>query len=350
MTRKRVLSIAVIAGLLAAIPLSSASAAKRVRVVSCGDSSCWPTAFDFTPNGRKIFYVRRFSGEIRVKNLRTKRDRRWARIAGVATSGEQGLLGLALDPRWPKKKNVFAYYTNRSPLQNRIVRLRKGGGKTRRHRIFSLGGNSNHNGGVIGFGPDGMLYAVIGDLGDPSNSQDLGHPGGKVLRMNKKGGRPADNPFGSRAWSYGHRNSFGFAFDPRTGSLWQTENGPECTDEVNRIVKGGNYGWGGGSSCPDTSTVGPSPVKPQATFNPVQAPTGAVFCQACRLGARTNGKLLVGTWSTGRIYRYGLQDGRTALGARSVLFDHPRGIVSLEAAPDGRIFFSDAYGIYRLRR
>lgn len=351
MTPRRFLSLALIAALLAAVPLSSAGAApKRVQVVGCGGSSCWPAAFTFTPNGKKIFYVRRFTGEIRVRQLGRKRDRRWARVGGVATSGEQGLLGIALHPRWPKRRDVFVYYTSASPFRNRIVRLRKRNGQTRRHRIFTLGANSNHNGGVIRFGPDGMLYVVTGDLGDPGNSQNLGHPGGKVLRMTRKGRRPSTNPFGSKAWSYGHRNSFGFTFDPRTGELWQTENGPSCTDEVNRIVKGGNYGWGSGSSCPDTSTVGPDPIKPQQTFNPVEAPTGATFCERCRLGAKTEGKLLVSTWNTGRIYRYGLQNGRTKLGARSLLYSQSGGIVALEAAPNGRVYFSTPNGIYRLRR
>lgn len=352
MTSKRMLSLALIAGLLAAIPLSSAGAAtRRVRVVGCGGGSCWPTAFDFTPNGRKIFYVRRFSGEIRVRNLKNKRDHRWARIRGVATSGEQGVLGLALDPRWPRRRFVYVYFTNQQPFQNRIVRLRKQGGNLRRKRLMALGANSNHNGGVIHFGPDGMLYVVTGDLGNPSRSQAKRDVAGKVLRIRKNGMRPRRNPFArSKAWSFGHRNSFGFAFDPRTGNLWQTENGPQCTDEINRIVKGGNYGWGSGSSCPDTSTVGPNPIKPQRTFNPVEAPTGAAFCQGCRLGAKTRGRLLVGTWNTGRIYRYGLRNGRTTLGGRSLLYSQGSGILAIEAAPDGRVYFSDPNGIYRLRR
>ena len=66
-------------------------------------------------------------------------------------------------------------------------------------------------------------------------------PGGKI---------PADNPFpDSYAYSYGNRNSFGLAFDPETGDLWETENGPECNDELNRILPGRNYGWGPSETC-----------------------------------------------------------------------------------------------------
>ena len=351
MTPRRILSLALIAGLLAAIPLSSAGAARRVRVMDCKGGSCWPTAFAFTPNGRKIFYVERFSGEIRVKDLKTKKDRRWFRIGGVATEGEQGMLGLALDPRWPKKKNVFVYHTNRSPFQNRILRLRKQGGKTRRHRILTLGANGNHNGGVIHFGPDGMLYAVTGDLGSPSNSQNTSHPAGKVLRMTKNGKRPASNPFGgSKAWSYGHRNSFGFAFDPETGNLWQTENGPECEDEINLVVKGGNYGWGGGSNCPGTSTEGPGPRDPERAYTPVIAPTGAAFCDGCKLGGATQGTLLFGSVGERKIRRLTLDAQRDDVAGEAVIYSHGRFILALIAAPDGRVYFSDPYGIYRLRR
>lgn len=350
---KRVALVLAAAVLLPLVLPASASeaAVRRVRVVRCPGGDCWPTAFAFTPNGRKIFYVRRLTGEIRVFDRQTRRDRRWHRIRNVATSGEQGLLGLALDPAWPKRKRVYAYFTHRNPLQNRLVRLVKRGGQTRSKRLATIPAASFHNGGAIGFGPDGKLYAVTGDAGNPALSQRRRNPAGKVLRVNRDGSRPKDNPFPkSKAWSFGHRNSFGLAFDPRTGRLWQTENGPQCDDEINRILKGRNYGWGPGSSCPNTSTEGPSPVRPRHRFNPVVAPTGAAFCERCRLGGAVNGNLLVGAWVTNRIYRLVLNDRRTGVLRRRVLFVNPRGVLALQAAPDGRVFFSDPTGIYRLRR
>ena len=103
-----------------------------------------------------------------------------------------------------------------------------------------IGSRANHNGGRIAFGPDGKLYVVIGDGGeDPGTAQTLvGEPRGKILRMNPDGSVPASNPFGSLVWSFGHRNSIGFAFDPKLGELWETENGPDCNDELNHIVEG----------------------------------------------------------------------------------------------------------------
>lgn len=350
---KRAATLVAAAVLLALIlpPSAASSATRRVRVVPCGGGDCWPAAFAFTPDGRRIFYAKRFTGEIRVFDLQTRRDRRWHRIRGMATAGEQGLLGLALDPAWPAQRRVFAYYTHASPLRNRIVRIAKDGGSTRRRVLARIPANSFHNGGVIQFGPDGKLYAVTGDAGTPASSQRRRNLAGKVLRMNRDGSRPGNNPFSrSRAWSFGHRNSFGLAFDPGTERLWQTENGPECDDEVNRIRRGRNYGWGPGSTCPGTSTAGPNPVQPALRFNPVVAPTGAAFCRDCRLGPRVRGNLLVGAWNDGRIRRLVLNGNRTGVRGRRLLFTNPRGVLAMEAAPNGRVYFSDPTGIYRLRR
>lgn len=355
---KRLAVVLLAAGLLAVAPIADRpadAAVGRKRVVPCRAAGCWPAAFAFTPNGKKVFYAERFTGQIRVFNLETKRDRRWWRVPNVATAGEQGVLGLALDPRWRrgfKYRWVYLYYTHAGPLQNRIIRARKlRGGGTRTLRLATIPAASNHNGGVIHFGPDGKLYAVTGDAGSPSRSQDVADLAGKVLRMRKGGGRPAGNPFaGSRAYSFGHRNSFGFAFDPLTGNLWQTENGPECTDEMNLVQAGANYGWGPGSSCPNTSTEGPSPVAPERTYTPTIAPTGAAFCIACRLGGANNGALLFGAWNDGKIRRLTLTPNRMNVAAQATIYDHPRGVLAMIAAPDGRVYFSDPDGIYRLRR
>jgi glucose/arabinose dehydrogenase len=335
------------------IPLIATPASARIRrraVVRCDE--CWPTAVAFTPSGRKMFYVERFSGEIRVYNFDAKTNRRWGRITNLAGSGEQGLLGIAVHPQWPSVPHVFVYFTNADPLENRIVRLREDDdGTPIKRKVLSIRAASFHNGGVIHFGPDGMLYAVTGDAGDSSRAQDTGSNAGKVLRMTSGGGVPSDNPFsGEHAFSYGHRNSFGFAFDPQTGRLWQTENGPECEDEVNLARPSENYGWGPGSDCPNTSTEGPNPVAPETTWTPTIAPTGATFCDGCGLGSLTGGRLLVGSFNDRMIRRLTLNADRNDIVGRRLLYENASGVLAVESRPDGRVFFTDSNGIYWLDR
>lgn len=140
------------------------------------------------------------------------------------------------------------------------------------------GYQGNHNCGRIAFGPDGKLYVMIGDNGRRGWLQNLtngpflpeaaddefggpapdnAHLTGSIMRLNDDGTTPADNPFYTagaalggqvgasiqKIYSYGHRNGFGLTFDPLSGNLWNSENGDDSFDEINRIVPGGNYGW-----------------------------------------------------------------------------------------------------------
>ena len=166
-----------------------------------------------------------------------------ATIDGVAAQGEGGLLGLAvLDGRW-----LYAYFTTAS--DNRIERIALTGSAgsyglgAATDVLTGLDSAGNHNGGRIAFGPDGMLYATVGDAGERENSQSLSSLNGKILRMTPEGDVPDDNPFdGSLVYSYGHRNPQGIAWDAN-GQLYAAEFGQDTWDEFNRIEAGGNYGW-----------------------------------------------------------------------------------------------------------
>jgi glucose/arabinose dehydrogenase len=344
----------VVAGLVGTTqtPAIAGTGVKAVRVAA---NLASPVGFTFMPSGRLV-YLERNTGWLRFRNLQTGGDRRVHQISSVNFDGERGALGVALHPGWPARPFVYAYVTRNTPngLRNQVLRIKVQNGHgvgVRRLLSVAAGPASNHNGGRILFGPDKKLYVIIGDNADPANSQDrTNNLRGKILRMNPDGSRPATNPFPNLIWAYGIRNSIGFAFDPQNGRLWQSENGPSCNDEINRIVKGANHGWGPKQSCPSTNNSGPTPrILPKYTFSATVGLTGLAFCGGCSLGPSFAGDLFVGAVNDGRIRRFDLNASRTGFDAGPLLvLDRPGPVISIEVAPNGRIYFSDFDAIYRL--
>jgi glucose/arabinose dehydrogenase len=358
----RLLVVAVATALVVTIGASASSAGGGgVRAARVASGLLGPAAFSFTPKGT-IIYLERASGDVRFRNPATDFDRLFFRIRGVNGEGERGALGVALHPRWPKKPFVYVYVTRRvdGKLRNQILRIRErrgdGIGFT---TIMSTPASSSpyHNGGRILFGPDDKLYAIVGDGHRAANAQDLtGNLRGKILRMNPDGSVPATNPTiggdRSRVFAYGIRNSFGFAFDPENGNLWETENGPECNDEINLVQPGDNYGWGASASCPDTNQSGPAPRRqPEVNFASTIGITGAAFCDGCGLPGRQGDLVFGDCCGGGRIQRVSLDAARDDVASGpTVMLDSPGGsVLSMEVGPNGRIYFSDFSAIYRLR-
>jgi glucose/arabinose dehydrogenase len=318
----------------------------------------WPAAFTFAPDGR-IFYGERYTGTIRIYDPATGSDTPFFTITGLETDGERGLLGVALPPNYAARPFVFAYATRNvsGTIENQIIRIRDVGGTGKSARVIfteDVAANTIHNGGRILFGPDGKLYVVIGEANNPSNSQNLTNDAGKILRMTATGGVPADNPFpGSLIWTYGHRNSYGFTFDPLTRNLWETENGPSCNDELNLITKGANYGWGPNENCDDpnppsnTNQDGPNPVLPLVWFTPTIAPVGAAFCVGCGLTG-AGGSLFFMAYNTSQIWQVVLTADRLGIASESVVYTHSSFVLSMERGPDHLLYFSDGSSIWRL--
>jgi glucose/arabinose dehydrogenase len=357
---KRGMSLAVALGATVAFLIAPGSAsAGTISADLVKGGLAFPAAFTLAPDGR-IFYGQRFTGQIRIIDPSSGNDALFFTVPNVVSNGEQGLLGLALRPQYPAKPYVYAYATRNvsGTLRNQIVRITDTGGTGSGMRvIFSSDtvAGDYHDGGHIAFGPDRMLYAVVGEGHSPSNAQNLNNNAGKVLRMTPRGKVPADNPIpGSKIFSYGLRNSFGFTFDPVTGILWETENGPSCNDEINPIQAGKNYGWGPHQTCNsppppprNTNQDGPNPRLPKAFFTPTIAPTGTVFCTGCGLTG-AEGAMFFGDWNNGDIHQVTLTAARRDIASMSVVYPHSSGILSVERGPDGTIYFSDPTAIYRL--
>jgi glucose/arabinose dehydrogenase len=330
-----------------------------VRAVKTGLNG--PAGFTFAPDGQ-IFFLERGTGYVRTYSVKTKKSGTVFHITGVDGSGERGALGIALNPQWPAKPYIYVYVTRHSkpgaPLQNQLVRIRVVNMKGTGLRVLftqPVSSATNHNGGRILFGPNGALYVFIGENANPANAQNLANLRGKMLRVNAVGNKSDGTAFAGnfhgRIFSYGMRNSFGFTFDSSTNRLWETENGPECNDEINVVHNARNYGWGPSESCPNTNNSGPNPrIMPARSFASTLGITGDAFCYNCGLGAGNEGRLFFGCVNDGVLRSVKLNAARTDItGATNSILTAPSGaIYSMEVAPNGRIYFSNNNGIYRL--
>lgn len=204
-------------------------------------------------DGGAVLVSERDSGRV-LEVLADGSTREVLTIPGVAHGGEGGLLGLAATSAATSRETpgggeawLFAMFT--ADDGNRIVRVdltvAAPGSVAAGNLTVLLSGipkASNHNGGRLAIGPDGLLYATAGDAAQPDLAQDPQSLAGKILRLGLDGTIPADNPFGNPVYSMGHRNPQGLAWD-RDGRLWASEFGQNTWDELNRIEPGVNYGW-----------------------------------------------------------------------------------------------------------
>jgi glucose/arabinose dehydrogenase len=318
----------------------------------------FPATFTLTPNGGRILYGERFSGRISWLNPATGARTPFFTVPNVSTSGDQGLLGLALNPNYPADGRVWAFVTRlvAGKPRNQLLRITSAGSGF--SVVRTLATSSSRVGGRIMFGPDGKLYVTIGDNMSPGLAQNLNSQAGKVMRFNSDGTVPADNPrAGSPVIAYGFRNSFGFTFDPRSGRLWATDNGPHCNDELNLVPRLTltNFGWGPLQTCDtpplaprNTNRDGPNPILPRLFFEDPPALTGAAFCEAC--GLPSPGDLFMGAYVNGTIYRLRLTPDRRNIASHAAFYRHPGGVIAVETPLDGGpIYFSSRTNIYRLR-
>ncbi len=219
--------------------------------------------FAMSQNG--MIYVFPNDPEATAAKLFLDLSDRVSRFSGSGAN-EQGLLGLAIHPKYKDNGEFFVCYTAKSDDRTVVSRFRvsddpnRADGASEEVLLEIDQPFKNHNGGSIEFGPDGYLYIAMGDGGfrnDPEgNGQNLATLLGSLLRIDvdrpandKKYGIPEDNPFVGvpdarpEIYAFGLRNPWRIAFDKKTGLLWAGDVGQELWEEVNVIRKGGNYGW-----------------------------------------------------------------------------------------------------------
>ena len=213
-----------------------------------------PTAMALAPDGR--IFVCQQGGALRVIKNGVLLATPFLTVP-VDSSGERGLLGVAFDPNFVSNQLVYIYYTATTPtIHNRISRFTASGdvalagSETIIMELPNLSSATNHNGGAIHFGPDGLLYVAVGDNANGANAQTLATTLGKMLRITSTGGIPTNNPFFNTAtgdnraiWALGVRNPFTFSFQGGTGRMFINDVGQNVWEEINDGIAGSNYGW-----------------------------------------------------------------------------------------------------------
>jgi aldose sugar dehydrogenase len=330
----------------------------------------------------------------------------------VANQGERGMLGIATAKNVNGSTYVFLYLTeSRSGSDYSNDSASSGPPRNRLYRYEWLNGSlfnptllldlpavpgPNHNGGKIAIGPDSNVYISIGNLNDKhiksyltqtENSKEGSSPDGRsgILRITQDGNIVLNDNLTllgnmdplDKYYAYGIRNSFGLAFDPVTGKLWDTENGPDYGDEINLVEPGFNSGWlkvqgiwkprteekGAGGKAGETD-LSPDDLTnfggkgnyslPEFIWLSTVGPTGLSFVNSDKYGDQYENDLFVGDFNNGNLYHFDLDKNRTGLYLREPLFDriaqNPNetqniifgqgfgGITDVKLGPDGYLY------------
>jgi glucose/arabinose dehydrogenase len=347
--------------LLVTLPVTLALAAPRalalparLRVQTYAPGLNFALDMAWVEDTKRIFFTEKDTGKVRVLVGRRLRRRACVDLP-VNSSGERGALGIVVHPRFEHNHWLYVYYTKARPLQNRVTRFTVRNNRCRRSKpiVTRLPASSSgyHNGGQLEF-VGGKLFVSVGEAHDPALAQSTRSRLGKILRVNSDGTIPRRNPFSHRGrrsavWSYGHRNPFGLAQRPGTTQLFATENGPSCDDELNRIVRGRNYGWGGGYRC-GSAGVGTNPRPPLVRWSSVIVPTDPGWYRG-RLRSLSRA-LYMGDYSSGRLHRFDIGRRGNRVERRRVIYDAPAGIVDVEKGPGGWLYFVTPSAIKRIVR
>ena len=241
------------------------------------------SSMTFAPDGRMFFSEKR-TGEVKIMKDDHLFSTPFVKISDLYDRDHEGLLGITLDPEFQSNHYVYVYCTQlenktEKPI-NSVIRFTdmnsRGVNMTKIVDKIPADPGGDYSGGALAFGRDDKLYVTVGIANHPELAENKSSLLGKVLRVNRDGTVPSDNPFpGSPVFTVGNRNPYGIAFDAN-GMGIITDNGYSNYDEVNILSKGGDYGFPT-YQIPSFSLLNSSFISPVRSYYDVVAPTQALF-------------------------------------------------------------------------
>ncbi len=326
--------------------------AGEIKIENLAGDLDHPWGMAFLPDGRLLVTER--AGQLRILNTNNTLSEPLPGTPEVYAKGQGGLLDVALDPDF--QNNRLVYLSFAEPGENNTASTAVGRGTLEDGQIkdftvlFSQqpkieGGN--HFGGRIAFSPEGKLFLTMGERFQFEPAQNLENHLGTIVRINRDGSIPEDNPFIGQAdaeaaiWSYGHRNVESAAFNPATKELWVAEMGPKGGDELNQPEAGRNYGWPvvswgnnyDGTKIPDPPTH-PEFADAAIHWTPVISPSGMVFYTGSMF-PEWQGSALIGGLSSKAVIRVSINGQQAEEVERITLGTRIRDV---EQAPDGSVY------------
>lgn len=354
-TRRRRRVRAILAALAAASGLAFAAVPAPAATLDTGLAESevvrglsGPTAMTQMPDGRILVALQ--GGALRVVKNGALLPTPMLSVP-VDSSGERGLIGVAVDPAFPTRPYVYVHYTrSASPVRNVVSRFTVSGdavvpgSEQVLFQLEPLTTATNHNGGALGFGGDGKLYIAVGENAQPSKAQQLDTLFGKMLRIDPDGTIPADNPFASTAtganraiYAYGLRNPYTFAVQPGTGRILVNDVGQSSWEEIDDLRAGANYGW----PLSEGATTTPGQTTPVLSYSSASgsecAITGGAFYdpEVRSFPAAYSGDYLYADYCAGWIRHLDTATGTAATVGTGLV----SGIVGLLVEPDGDVLY-----------
>jgi aldose sugar dehydrogenase len=356
---------------LAGAGLFSAVWAQAPRIEVVFDKLSHPWGLAFIDGGRILVTER--PGRLRLIQPDGSIGEAIAGLPKIEVGGQGGLLDVLADSGFARNRTIYFCFSepaaNGSGNSTALASARLSDDGKRLEQLKVLFSQKPKVASRLHFGcrivesPDGKLFLTLGErFSRMQDAQTLDNHLGKVVRINKDGTAPPDNPFVGKAgalpeiWSYGHRNSQGATLGP-DGRLWTHEHGAQGGDEINRPEAGKNYGWPiithgenyGGGPIGEGLTAKPGMEQPLHYWTPSIAPSGMTFLKSDHYGKAWQGNLFVGSLKFQYLDRIEIRDGKVVREER-LLQDVGQRIRDVREGPDGLLYVLTDAGNGRLLR